>query len=58
MLRLGLLKARALGIDNALITCHKNNIGSAKVALNNGAVFESEEQIDGEWVQRYWVKIC
>jgi len=57
MLRLGLEKARALGIDNALITCYKNNIGSAKVALNNGAAFDSEALIEGEWVQRYWVRI-
>lgn len=57
MLRLGLEKARALGIDNALITCYKANTASAKVALNNGAVFDSEEQIDGEWVQRYWIRI-
>lgn len=56
MLRLGLEKARDLGVDNALITCYKDNVGSAKVALNNGAIFDSEELIDGKWVQRYWIK--
>lgn len=56
MLRLGLEKARALGVDNALITCYKDNIGSAKVALNNGAIFDSEEMIEGKVVQRYWIK--
>lgn len=56
MLRLGLEKARALGVDNALITCYKDNIGSAKVALNNGAIFDSEEMIEGKVVQRYWIE--
>lgn len=57
MLRLGLGRARLLGIDKALVTLYKTNIASAKVALNNGAIFDSEESIDGEWVQRYWVAV-
>ncbi len=52
---LALEKARQLGIDQALITCMKENTASAKVAINNGAVFDSEELIDGAWVQRYWI---
>ena len=57
MLRLGLERARLMGIDRALITCYKENVASAQVALNNGAVFDSEALIDGKWVERYWIEI-
>ncbi len=55
MLALALEPARQLGIERALITCWKENEASAKVALHNGAVFDSEELIEGAWLQRYWV---
>ena len=57
MLRLALEKARKLGIPKVLLTCDKSNIASAKVMLNNGAMLESEEQIDGRKTQRYWITI-
>ena len=36
MLRFALEKARALGIERALVTCDDNNIASARVIENNG----------------------
>ena len=57
LLALALNKAKELGIQKALVTCDKENIGSAKTILKNGGVLESEEMIDGTVVQRYWIEI-
>jgi len=56
MLSLALEKCRELGIQKALITCDKNNTGSAKTIKNNGGVLENEIiDNDGNAVQRYWI---
>jgi predicted acetyltransferase len=56
ILRLALDKANQLGIEKALVTCEKNNIGSAKTIQKNGGQLESEiEDQFGNIFQRYWV---
>ena len=58
IIRLALLECRRLGIDRVLITCDKDNIGSAKSILRNGGVLENEVlDRDGELVQRYWIDL-
>ncbi|MHC1786433.1 MAG: GNAT family N-acetyltransferase [Christensenellales bacterium] len=57
MIRLGLEECRKLGIERVLITCDKDNIGSAKSILNNGGVLENEVYADGIVMQRYWVDL-
>ena len=57
ILRLGLLRANKLGFKSVLITCKKKNIGSVKTIINNGGKLDSEELIDGEMIQRYWIKL-
>ena len=58
MIRLALIECRKLGIDKVLITCDKDNIGSARSIINNGGILESEFiNSDGEIVQRYWITI-
>ena len=58
MLGLALEKCRELGIDRALVTCVKENVGSAKTILNNGGVLDSEfVDADGVVSQRYWVEV-
>ena len=54
-----LKKASEEGIDEVLVTCDKSNIASAKVILNNGGVFDSEDRIDGfdDIIQRYWIRL-
>jgi predicted acetyltransferase len=54
-----LAKAREHGIDRALVTCGKENRGSARIILANGGVFDSEEfsQERAEVVQRYWIAL-
>ena len=39
-----------------LMTCDKDNIGSAKSIRNNGGVLENEfVNENGVWEQRYWI---
>ena len=59
MIRLALIECRKLGIDKVLMTCDKDNIGSAKSIINNGGILENEfKNSDGEIEQRYWITIC
>jgi len=57
-LRLGLEKCREMGIGPVLVTCHKDNIASAKVIQKNGGVLE-DERVSGEGkvFQRYWIEV-
>ena len=58
MIRLALIECRKLGIDKVLMTCDKDNIGSAKSIIKNGGIFENEFiNSDGEIEQRYWINI-
>lgn len=58
MIRLALIECRKLGIDRVLMTCEKNNIGSAKSILKNGGVLENEfVNSEGCVEQRYWIKV-
>jgi len=57
-LRLGLEKCREMGIGPVLVTCHKENIASARVIQKNGGVLE-DERVSGEGkvFQRYWLEV-
>ncbi|MBE7082696.1 MAG: GNAT family N-acetyltransferase [Clostridiales bacterium] len=55
-IKLALEKCKELGIDDVLITCDVNNIGSAKTIQKNAGVLENEVLADnGITYQRYWV---
>lgn len=56
LLKLALMKANEMNIDNILITCNKSNIPSSKIIIKNGGEFDSEEIIDNEIMQRFWIK--
>jgi predicted acetyltransferase len=47
----------ALGIEQALVTCGKANVGSARAIMRNGGVLASEEHLAdrGEIVQRWHI---
>ena len=51
MLKAALVKARELGLDQVLITCDEDNIGSRRVIEANGGVLE----FAGDDIRRYWV---
>ena len=57
MLALALDECKKLGINRVLVTCNKNNIGSAKSIIRNGGVLENEIEEDGHIEQRYWVQL-
>lgn len=59
ILRLGLQKARAIGLRRVLVTCDETNIGSKKIIESNGGQLENAIFIEGEPVRklRYWIDI-
>ena len=58
MIRLALTECRKLGIRNVLMTCEKDNVGSARSIIKNGGVLENEFlNSDGEIEQRYWISL-
>ncbi|NBJ82294.1 GNAT family N-acetyltransferase [bacterium 1XD42-94] len=58
MIRLALIECKKLGIDKVLMTCDKDNIGSARSIVKNGGVLENEfVNSDGDVEQRYWITI-
>ena len=58
ILRESLVRAAELGMQRALVTCAKANVGSARSIVRNGGVLESEEYLParGEIIQRYWIE--
>jgi predicted acetyltransferase len=56
ILALAVLKAREMNIQEILVTCSKDNTGSAKTILNNGGILWKEHLVDGVWTQNYWIK--
>ncbi|ROR27371.1 putative acetyltransferase [Mobilisporobacter senegalensis] len=57
MLSLALEECKLMGLNKVLITCDKNNMGSAKTIMNNHGVLESEDMENGEIFQRYWIDL-
>lgn len=56
LLKAALKKCKELSISSILVTCDKDNIGSAKTIKNNGGILEDEFlEEDGNIVQRYWI---
>lgn len=56
ILRQGIVVARALGIEDVLVTCDVDNIASAGVIEACGGVFESVVDGDGPPKRRYWFR--
>ncbi len=58
MIALALDECKKLGIHRVLMTCDKDNIGSAKSIINNGGVLENEViNEEGIIEQRYWIDL-
>jgi len=58
MLACALDKCREMGIDRALVTCDKNNIGSARtITSNGGELWDEIIEDNGDILQRYWIAI-
>ena len=62
MLRQLLTKCKTINIDKVLLTCDKENIGSAKTIIANGGVLDNEVTDDvglgkSGIIQRYWISL-
>ena len=57
MLALALEECVKLNIKKVLITCDKDNVGSAKTIINNGGKLENEVPEGDSTTQRYWVTL-
>ncbi|HVB73609.1 MAG TPA: GNAT family N-acetyltransferase [Ktedonobacteraceae bacterium] len=59
ILRLGLLKAKELGLSRVLVTCDEDNIGSRKIIEHNGGQLENIIEVKDSPVRkmRYWIDI-
>ena len=58
MLALALEECKKLGVKKALVTCDKDNIGSARTIQKNGGVLENEITDDNvNFLQRYWIEV-
>lgn len=55
LLRQALVIAKGMNLEHALLTCDKDNIGSAKTIVKNGGILDSVEIVDGVEIQRYWI---
>ena len=49
--------ARERGLSRVLITCDKENIGSARTIQKNGGELENEVLHEGRLIQRYWISL-
>lgn len=59
LLRLALEKADEIGLENVLVSCRVENIGSMKVIENNGGNYENDffEEETGKTFKRYWIDV-
>lgn len=58
LLALALEKAKALGIQKALVVCDQSNIGSEKTIINNGGIPDTDFiEPNGNIVKRYWIEL-
>ena len=57
MLWQNLGKAKELGIEKLLITCHSDNAVSEKTIIANGGVYEKTIIADGIEIKRYWITV-
>lgn len=57
MIALALKECKKIGIDNVLMVCDKENIGSSKSIQNNGGILENEILTEGIVEQRFWISI-
>lgn len=57
MIKLGLKKAKRIGLDKILITCRDGNFASEKSILKAGGVYENTMRFnDEDSYKRFWIK--
>ncbi|MBU5672051.1 GNAT family N-acetyltransferase [Paenibacillus brevis] len=57
MLKLALVEARKLGIQEVLVVCDAENVGSERTILRNGGTRDVDfVEEDGQVIKRFWIK--
>ncbi len=56
ILELALLEIRKMGVQDVMLSCFKDNIGSVKSITNNGGQLFEEKEFGGEILQNYWIQ--
>ena len=59
ILKYGLDRAKAFGLERVLLTCDEDNLGSQKIIEFHGGMLENSIQLKG-WpakVCRYWIQL-
>ena len=59
ILELTLVKARALGLSQTLLTCDADNVASARIIEKNGGELQRQtiSQRTGKIISQYWIKL-
>ncbi len=57
LLELAIPKAKALGIEKALVTCDKENIASRKIIERNKGIFLDEIEVNKKAIMRFWISL-
>lgn len=57
LLRLGLEKAKLIGLNRVLVNCYSDNYASKMIIETNNGVFESEilDTSTNKLLRRYWI---
>jgi len=57
MLKLAILEARKMGIQDIRMTCNSRNLASERVILKNGGIFDTEVDLEqGIREKCFWIK--
>ena len=57
-MRQSLSYIRELGVEDVLVTCFEENIGSATVIERCGGELENTVELDGKPLRRYWIRMA
>jgi predicted acetyltransferase len=56
LLRLTIMEAKRMNIQDVLLTPNSDNLGSIRVIEKNGGILEDERTRNNEKYRRYWIK--
>ncbi len=58
MLAQALDYCKTLGLDQVLLTCNEDNLGSIKVIESRGGILENKVLYEGALLRRYWIDLA
>lgn len=57
MLRLALIESKKIWLDQVMLGCYDDNIGSIRTIEKNGGIFERYTEYEGKKSRRYWINL-